>query len=288
MNSSKLKLLLIALFLCANLFFAIRLTDLIESKKYFTEDEINNAVNVLKTKGIVIDSDTVIKEKNVPVTLKLNFNNSTVEKMAKNIMHSEYGSFNIPSGNNFANDLESFTVYNDYNFLYERFEHLQTKDGVIDALKNAKSIDKDLQEELTEKLHDYLTAASSKNIKTTVKIKKHTRKDGLDYIEAQECINGYEINDALFYMVLSGNKTIFAFGKFYFSDTASEFTTEAHDSIDILFETDKTDSKIIDMSLVYFPVYESTTSYYLTPSYKFVYNDGNFSVYDATSGVKRK
>ena len=288
MNSSKLKLLLIALFLCINLFFAIRLTNLIESKKYFTEAEINNAVNVLKAKGIDIEVETVLKEKAVPVTLKLNFNNSTVEKMAKNIMHSEYGSFNIPSGNNFANDFESFTVYNDYNFLYERFEHSQTKDEVIQILKNAEITNEDLQKEFEEKLHDYLTAASSKNIKTTVKIKKHIRKDGLDYIEAGECINGYEINDALFYMVLSKDKTIFAFGKFYFSDTAAEFTSEAHDSVDILFEIDETEAKIIDMNLIYFPVYESATSYYLTPSYKFTYNDGNFSIYDATSGVKRK
>ena len=288
MNSSKLKLLLIALFLCVNLFFLMRLTDLIESKKYFSNAELNDAVSVLKTKGISIDSDVIIKEKSVPTTLRLNFSSSTVEKMAKKIMHSEYGSFNIPNGNNFANDVESFTVYNDYNFLYERFDRKQNKESVLETLNDAKSISKDLQEELEEYLKEFLSLASSSNAVVTVKIDKHISKNGFDYIKATECINGYEINDAVFYIVLSNNKAVFAFGKFYFSDTVAEFKSDAHDSIDILFEIDKTDFKIINMDMIYFPVYESATSYYLTPSYKFTYFDGTFSIYDATSGVKRK
>ena len=89
MKSFFLKLIFIALFLAMNIFFILKISSLYAEKNLFTDEEISQAVKVINEKGIKIDKETVIKEKNVQNVIKLDFNSSVSEGIAKRIMNSE-------------------------------------------------------------------------------------------------------------------------------------------------------------------------------------------------------
>jgi hypothetical protein len=288
MNSSKLKLILIFLFLAVDLFFLSELINLKSSKEAFSENEIAEAVEVLETKGVLIEPTTVVNKKTVPDMLKLNFETEAVEKLVKNIMREDYSSYKIPDGQNFANDAESFSIFFDYTFEYQLFSYELNRAQITNILKYTNTIDNKLQknyEKILEKLFGKLNL-DKKSLSANVK--KLVTVDGLDYVEAVQCIDGNEVLDATFYAVFSDKELVYIAGTFYYSDRVSAYSTDALNGINVLFSLGKRDAEITDMQLVYLPVYESTSSFYLTPSYRFEYSDGSVEVYDATSGVKRK
>ena len=288
MNSSKLKLILIFLFLAVDFFFLSELINLKNSKETFTEDEIIEAVEVLETKGVYIDPTTVVNKKTVPDMLKLDFETAAVEKLVKNIMQENYSSYKIPDGQNFANDVESFSIFFDYTFEYQIFSYELERTQITNALKYANATDKKLRKDY-EKLFEKLFGKLNLNNKSiSAKVKNVVTVDDLNYVEAVQCIDGNEILDATFYAVFSGKELVYTSGTFYYSDSVSSYSTDALNGINILFSLGKNDAEITNMQLVYIPVYESTSSFYLTPSYRFEYSDGSVEIYDATSGEKRK
>lgn len=288
MNSSKLKLILIFLFLAVDFFFLSELINLKSSKEAFAENEIVEAVEVLETKGVLIEPTNVVNKKTVPDMLKLNFETEAVEKLVKNIMREDYSSYKIPDGQNFANDVESFSIFFDYTFEYQLFSYELDRAQITNTLKYANTADKKLQKNYEKLLEKLFGKLNLDNKSLSANVKKLVTVDGLDYVEAVQCIDENEVLDATFYAVFSDKELVYIAGTFYYSDSVSAYSTDALNGINILFSLGKSDAEITDMQLVYLPVYESTSSFYLTPSYRFEYSDGSVEVYDATSGVKRK
>lgn len=287
MNSKKLKLVIILIFLFVNLFFLFELKSLRDAKSFFNETEIAEAVEVLASKGIKISPETVLREKVVPETVKLDFTLTSVEDMAKSIMREEYGSFKIPEGQRFTNDKESFSSFYDFSFEYQLFDYGFTTDSVGRALTDYASYDEKQVKKAKKHLEKLLSEASPDSHEITVRVNKYAEKDGFSFIEATEYIDGYEIDGAVFLAVIDDGNIVFLSGKLYFSNQTSSYTSDFHDSINILFEIDETDFEIKQMELIYFPVSDKNNAYYLTPAYKFTYENGKADVYDATSGIRR-
>ncbi len=288
MNSSKLKLFLIFIFIAVDLFFLFKLTDLNNSKSFFSDERIDEAVQVLEEKGVKIKRDSILRDKNTPATLKFTFDLSTVEKVASKMMQNKYGSFKIPNGQNFASDTESFSVFYDYSFEYRLLSMDMQSTDTAEILSKAEKADEKQQKEFSRILGKLLDGIEKDDAQISIKVKKYLLKDGLEYIQAVECIGENEIDSSELQAVFSDKKLIFAAGTFFFSEKISKYTSDANNSIDILFSVEKKDAEIVKMEMVYFPVYESTDSVYLAPSYKFSYSDGITELYDATSGLKRK
>lgn len=287
MKSLHLKLLLIAVFLLVSIFFLVEIFDLYKSKNYFTNEEISEAVQVIKQKGILIEEDTVIKKKIVPNVIKLDFNSSVSEGIAKRIMQKEYGNFTIPGGFSYTNDSEALSFSDDYSIEYVFLSENITKEIVAQELKNILTVD-----ENGEKTSKKLTKIFFKNINSdpyTVSLspRKSTTVDGVTYLEAVQCVNDCEIEGAGIIAALKGDKPIFISGKIFFAESYKDYETDYLDSINILFELEESNNEIQSMELIYSSVFDGKKSVYLTPSYKFVYSDGNVKIYDATSASKR-
>ena len=86
MKSFHLKLILMLVFLSVNVFFFFKTAELYIAKNAFSDEEISNAVKVISEKGISIDESTVLKLKNVPKVIKLDFSASSSEAVASRVM----------------------------------------------------------------------------------------------------------------------------------------------------------------------------------------------------------
>lgn len=287
MNSRKLKLVIIFIFLFVNLFFLFQLKSLMDAKNFFNETEISEAVEVLGTKGVKINAQTVMREKIVPETVKLDFTLPSVEAIAKELMREEYGSFKIPDGQRFANDKESFSAFYDFSFEYQLFDYGFTSDAVSDLLNGTESYNEKQIKKIKKQFQKLFKEISSDSHQLTVQVNKYAEKDGLTFVHATEYIDGYEIDGGDFFAVVDDGAIVFLSGTLYFSNQTSSYTADSLDSINILFEIEETDSVIEKMELIYFPVSDKNNSYYLTPAYRFTYDSGKAELYDATSGVRR-
>ncbi len=287
MKSSSLKILIALLFLLASAFFAFKTLGLYSSKNIFTDEEISEAVKVINEKGVKIKEQLVIKEKSVPNVIKLEFNSISSESIAKRLMREEYGSFTIPDGFSYTNDTESLSFSKNYDLEYIYLPSDVTKDKVTNALALINDSD-----EAGEKAVKKLTEAFFKNInsdpyKVSLKLKKSVTNGSLTYLEAVQCVDSYEIEGAGVIVALSSDKPVYISGKLFFAESYNDYETDAFDSINILFEIEKSDLEIRSMELIYAVVFDKKSSVYLTPSYRLSYSDGSVKIYDATSAAKR-
>ncbi len=287
MNLSKLKLILIVLFLLVNLFFLFELKSLNDAKELFTEQEIVEAVEVLSSKGISIKPSTVIEKKIVPKTVKLDFDSSSVEMLVAKIMRGKYASFTIPDGHQFANDDENFSVFSDYTFIYQHSSHEPTYAEVEKALHNAPPLDDDLKKKAKKLLKNTFGTLKDDNPDISVAVEAYHEENGFCYLKLSELINSSSIDGAESCIVFRDGKPIYAYGKFFYSTSVKEYSTDYFDSINILFELESKESDIEKMELIYLPISNNDTSFYLVPTYKFSYSNGETMLYDATSGTKR-
>ncbi len=287
MNSIKLKLIFTLIFLTINLFFAYKLINLNEAKNTFSQSEIYQAAAVLKNKGINIDAEDIINIKNVPYVLNISFDTETVKEIADEIMHGEYTEFNIPDGLNFTGNNESLSIYYDYTFEYKSINSDIDQATIQSLLLSASVPSQKDSKRIQKTFSSLLSAVSKNNLNTNVKIDKILIEDGITYISGTELIGNYEIANSVFYIAAEGEKILFASGGFYFTDQVNKYSTDAYDSINILFGIEKQSSKIEKMELIYFPVAENSSSYYLVPSYKFTLSDGTQFTVDATSAAQR-
>lgn len=288
MNSSRLKIALSILFLAVNLFFLHKIITITNSDNTFSDTEINEAISLVSAKGVNISPDNILKERKTPKTLKLEWDVQSIDGIVKEIVQSEYGSFKIPNGHSFTNDTEKFSIFYDYSFEYKCLDTSESIQTVTDALnegesKNSKKIKKyrELLKKLTKKI-------SSNDFEISIDVIRLAEKETKDYIYVSQYINGCNVDGAGFVAVFENDALIFASGTFYISGHVSKYSTNSHDSINILFRLDASESEIIKTEKYYFPVSENDSSVYLTPSYKFTYNDGSTVLLDATSGMKRK
>lgn len=288
MDSSRLKLVLILLFLSVNIFFLCKIIDITIAKNTFTHEEITKAVELVSTKGVNISAENVLKKKNSPKTLKLEWDIPSINKIVKQITDSKYGSFTIPDGHTFTGDTEIFSAYYDYSFEYTCQSNTDTEESAKLILASANSKNEKKIDEYEKLLKKLSKSIESKDFNVSVLVDKYIEHDSKDYISASQYINGCRVDGAEFMAVFNDGKLQFATGTFYFSGKVSKYVTDAHDSINILFALESSEKEIVKMERAYFPVREDNTSTYLTPSYKLFYDDQTTAFYDATSGAKRK
>lgn len=288
MNSGKLKLLLIILFLAVDLFFLHKIITIRNVENTFTDAEITSAIQLVSSKGVNISSDIIPKEKNPPKTLKLDWDIELIELAAKQILNSEYGSFKIPNGHSFTSDTEKFTVFQDYSFEYSSLNNTESIESVGNALNDATTYDEKAVENYEKSLKKLTKITEDKNFKVLAKIEKYAKSNEREYIYVTQYVNGCKVDGAGFVAVFENGTMIFSIGTFYFSGNVNSYSTNAHDSINILFELEASENEIINTQRQYFPVRENENSVYLTPSYRFTYDNGVSVLYDATSGKIRK
>ena len=286
MKSLHLKLIFIALFLAVNLFFVFKISSLYTSKNIFTSEEIEQAVEVINKKGIKIDKEIVIKEKLVPSVIKLDFDSSVSEEIAKRIMQNSYGSFTIPDGFSYSNDRESLSFSTDYRIEYSALTESITNEDIEKILKNVSSVD-----ENGEKITNELTKTFFKDINSdpyTVSLvpQKSVTVDGITYIEALQFVDKYEIETARIIVATRETIPLYISGRLFFAEKYKDYETDFFDSINILFEIEESEKKIQQMELIYSVVFDNKSSVYLTPSYRFTYEDKTKKIYDATSASK--
>lgn len=288
MNSSRLKLVLIIMFLSVNLFFLHKIIDINNAKSTFTDKEIAEAVELVSTKGVNISPENVLRDKTTPKTLKLEWDVHSIDKVVRKITDSEYGSFTIPDGHSFTNDTEQFSAYYDYSFEYTCNANSDNAESVAEILASADQTNENKIKEYNKLLKDITDITEAKDFYVSVQVDKYVHHNEKEYLHAVQYINGCRIDEAEFVAVFSNGRLSFAKGIFYFSGKVSKYVTDAHDSINILFELESNEKEIIKAEQTYFPIRENNTSLYLTPSYKFTYEDGTTVLYDATAGIKRK
>ena len=121
----------------------------------------------------------------------------------------------------------------------------------------------------------------------TLKAVKSIYVDGVTYLRAVQCVDSYEIEDAVIIAAVEKDKPLYISGRLFFAESYYDYKTDALDSINILFEIEPENSTIEKMDLIYASVFDDNDAVYLTPSYRFIYSDGTKKIYDATSGAKR-
>lgn len=284
MNSGKLKLVFILIFLLVNVFFVFRITSLSNEKNLFTQEEITKAVEVLGERGIKIDAATVIPTKNVPLTIKFSYDTNIIELFAKRFMKSGYSTFTIPEGQRFANDNESFTFLYNYYFEYSDFAENLDISLANEVLNNGTS---GRNEELEEQINGLFAEISNQKYVFEFNLESFAEKDGYVYITAAQSINSVPINNAGITGVIKDNRFVFATGTLYLAESVTDYSVKSHDSINILFELDPLQSKIIKMEYVYQPISDKNNSVYLVPWYKFTFDNSDTLYFDAASGTKK-
>lgn len=288
MNSSKLKLLLIILFLAVNLFFLHEIINISRAKNTFTNEEISEAVELVSTKGVNIAPENVLRDKSSQKTLKLEWDVQSIDELVKLITDSEYGSFTVPDGHSFTSDTERFSAFYDYTFEYTCDGNTETAKSVEEILENAGVSSSKRISEYEKMLKNVSGIINAKDFEVSVKVERYAAQNGKEYIRAHQYINGCEVDGAEFVAVFHDSELCFAAGVFYFSGKVSKYVTDAHDGINILFELEPSEKEIIKTERSYYPIRENSISLYLTPSYKFTYENGETVLYDATAGIKRK
>lgn len=285
MNSSKLKWILILLFLSVNLFFLyeyLTYSNVIES---YTQNEIENAVQVLEKNNTPVEISAVPESKTTLPVLKLELDDAYREKAAKALMSSSFAQFALPDGTGYSNDKESLTFFEGASFRYSNsgFENYDEN-----ILENANGIESPSHEKLIKSLSEKLFS-SSITVQNTLSLKliKSCEKNNLIYLKAYQTVNGTEIDKNFIDFVFQKDTLVFAQGEMFFLTDISEFSADTLDVINVLFKTKKEEDTIIEINNLYFPVVTENSSFYLTPSYRFIHESGKVQVRDATSGVQR-
>ncbi len=287
MKASHLKLILLILFLSVNVFFLFKLTELYNSKNLFSEEEIQEAVNVLKDKGINISPDKVIKEKNLPSVIKLNFDSLSSEGIAKRVMREKYSAFTVPDGFSYTGVRESLTFQSDYSINYTYLTSNLTKEKVLSNLTDTHLVDDTAKKECENLSKTLFTDINSEPYSISLTPLRSKTVDSVIYVEAIQTVNKYKIDKAKVVFATKDGELLFLSGTLFFAQSYEDYLSNAFDSINILFEIEDKKEEITSMEVVYSYVFDENNSVYLTPSYAFTYADNTKEIYDATSAVKR-
>ncbi len=286
MNSSKLKWVLIAMFLAVNLFFLFEYKDYFEAISYYSEEEISNAVKVLEKNNTPVEISAIPRKKNTLPVLKLEINENYRGKVADAVMKSSYASFALPDGTGYSNDSETLVFFEGASFEYIYKSTDAIGEEISAELKNSSVIE-DAERYITTLTEKFFASAITDTHKISLKAVSFLEKDGFQYLIARQMIDGVEIDNNTITATFKGKTLMRLEGNMFFSTSISEFNTDMLDPINVLFKTEKSDDKIVAVEELYFPVMTESGSFYLTPSYKFTHRGGDCHVWDATSGTQR-
>ncbi len=286
MNSSRLKWLLIIMFLAVNLFFLHEYKAYSESTGYYTEKELTSAVEVLSRHNTPIKASAIPKEKKTIPVLKLELDDNYREKAAKALMNASYTAFALPEGTGYSNSDETLMFFEGRRFKYAQvgFDGVDKEiEKKLDRVTDAKECEK----YVSRLFEAFFPSAITDTQRMSLTLLGSYKKDEYVYVRVSQLIDGVEIDGNEVVAVYKENELVGAEGTLFFSTPISEFDSDMLDAINVLFKTQKTDNEIVLVDLMYFPVSTETGSFYLTPSYRLVHQNGDVHVWDATSGVQR-
>lgn len=286
MNSSKLKWLLITIFLAVNLFFVFQYKSYSDSLNNYTDKEIKTAVEILNRSGTPIKKEAVPVNKTVEDVLKFEYSEEYTEEIASHIMLDDFASYVLPEGISYSNEKEKILFQNgtefeytlksdkdDYSDLYEKLEDNPMGNGIKKYLR--KLSDRLFRQAVTDSFKITLSPVSSYQIGDTVVIK------------TKQVINSYTIDQSEITAVFVADEIVSIEGEMFYSNNISKLSADSLDPINLLFNISGITDEIVFVEKIYFPVTTDAGALYLTPSYKLTCKNGEHHVWDATSSVQR-
>lgn len=286
MNSSRLKWLLIIIFLAVNVFFVFQYRSYLNSLSNYTDKEINTAVKILNESGTPIKKDAIPIDKTIEDVLKFEYSDEHTEKLAEHIMSEDFASYVLPDGINYSNDSETLIFRNETEFEYSVKTSDNRYTAYFDNLNenpNGEGIKKYIRK-LSDKL---FRQAVTDSFKITLKPVASLTKDETVIIKVQQVINSYPIDQSEIIAVFVSDKIVNIKGKLFYSSEISKLSADSLDHINVLFNVTGITDEIIEIEKIYFPVTTDSGTLYLTPSYMLTCKNGLKQVWDATSSVQR-
>lgn len=277
---------MIVFFFAVNIFFLTEYKSYYEAINFYSEEEIENAVKVLNENNSPVKSSAIPRKKISLNVLKLNINEEYMNKAAKAVMKSQNTSFALPNGTGYSNDDETLIFFEGCTFEYS-YKTTTAPNG--DFFKDCeKNVSSDNAQRYIDMLREnFFTSAITDSNKISFNGISYREKDGLSYLKAYQTINDIRIDKNEIVAIFNGKTLMYLAGNMFFSTQTSQYKAETLDPINVLFNTKKGDEAITEIETIYFPVITESGSFYLTPSYKFVRENGKYDVWDATSGIQR-
>ncbi len=286
MNSSKLKWLLIIIFLAVNVFFIFEYKSYSDSLNNYTDKEISTAVEILNRAGTPIKKEAIPVNKTVEDVLKLEYSEEYTEEIAEYIISDDFASYVLPDGISYSNENESLIFRNgtefeytlkttEYNYsdLLENLEENPSGNGIKKYLR--KLSDRLFKQAVTDSFKITLSPVSSYQNEDKVIIK------------TKQLINSYTIDQSEIIAVFIEGEIVSIKGKMFYSNDISKLSADSLDPINVLFKVSGITDEITFIEKIYFPVTTDNGALYLTPSYMLTCKNGEQHVWDATSSVQR-
>lgn len=286
MNSSKLKWLLIIIFLAVNIYFIYQYKTYSNAVENYTDREISATVDILKTKGVMLKKEVIPLKKNSGPVLKFEFNDALREKVAEQLMRGSFDSYVLPEGIGYTSENEKLLFY-----ASQSFEYSSGTDASLDGKDYAKlseEINTDGSEKYSRRLTERLfSQALTDTHKISLRIISFYSNTDEIYIKAQQLINGIPIDTSEVEALYCNSDFVHIRGNIFFSTDINSLEADSLDVINVLFNIPKSDFEIVKIEELYFPVTTDIGSVYLTPSYKLTYENGDYHVWDSTSCIQR-
>lgn len=276
MNSSKLKWLLIIIFLAANIFFLHQYVTYSTDINNYTDKEIELASEILS-----VPKNIIPKKKTTENVLKLEFDENFHDTIAQNIIKSNFASYVLPEGISYAGDTESLLFTNEHTFVYTASSDTNTSEIIESVILKGKPHSD--SEKLVKKLSRRIGIPDS----VKLSVISSFEKNGYVYISVKESISSFVIDTAVINALFYKDDIIYISGTVFVPDNVSEFSSDALDVINLLFNIDVEGSEIEKIEELYYPVTTDNGAVYLTPSFRITSKNSEIHLWDSTSCVQR-
>ena len=281
MNSSKLKWLLIIIFLAANVFFLHQYATYSTDINNYTDREIELASQILSEGDSPVSPDVIPKNKTTQKVLKLEFSDQFHDTVAKRMLSSDFASYVLPEGIAYTNDNETLLFTDEHTFVYTASQNTDAR-KIIERLI-LDSSDTPNSSGLLKKLSKKLGTPDN----VSLSLISSYEKDGYVYIRVKESINGFSIDSATLGALFLNGNVIHIEGTVFLPNSVSKFTSDALDIINLLFSIESQGSQITNIEELYYPVMTDNGAVYLTPSFRITYADQSVHLWDSTSCIQR-
>lgn len=246
MNWSSVKNLLIAILVAANLFLIFNVARQDRARAYISDSELRDAIELLNDRGFSVSADIIPTKKFKTPVYESRYADEYYTTVATALANSEREMlYTLPSGGiSISTKKGAYMEFdNEFDFRYFEFDnpssaayteitantfaaHAEGKDSVsasrMKALSNAAS--------------DFLCGELSNDSSLKAKIvRAFTDSDGHTVLLAEQHLNGYKIYSHYAVCVFEDSEIIFAHGRWYFSETDKDYSTDLYDQIHILF-----------------------------------------------------
>ena len=246
MNWSSVKNLLIAILVAANLFLVFNIVRQDRTRAYISESELHDAIELLDARGYSVSADTVPMKKFKAPVFESRYGDEYYTDVAEALAASEREMlFTLPSGGiSISTKNGAWMEFdNEFDFRYSAFDNPNTaayteitadtfagKSGSEGTLGTAK------MKSLSSSATNFLCKLQDSDSELSAKITGgFIGSDGYTYILAEQYLGEYKVYSHYAVCVFEGDKLIFAHGRWYFSKTNEDYSTELCDQINILF-----------------------------------------------------